>query len=95
MSKEIIAHWFDLLNIDGWIPREQILGDEARRCVFDDIATTHDANFTSSRLGSVQSTPFVLDVMLPIYICLHICHGFLRCDCNKLCSYKESNISFK
>jgi hypothetical protein len=33
MSKEIIAHWFDLLNIDGWIPREQILGDEARRYV--------------------------------------------------------------
>ena len=34
MSKEIIAHWLDLLNIDGWIPREQILGDEARRYVF-------------------------------------------------------------
>lgn len=34
MSKEIIAHWFDLLNIDGWIPREQILGDEARRYVW-------------------------------------------------------------
>lgn len=33
MSKEIIAHWLDLLNIDGWIPREQILGDEARRYV--------------------------------------------------------------
>lgn len=32
MSKEIIAHWLDLLNVHGWIPREQILGDEARRC---------------------------------------------------------------
>jgi len=37
MSKEIIAHWLDLLNIDGWIPREQILGDEARRYIFLNI----------------------------------------------------------
>lgn len=30
LSKEIIAHWFDLMNVDGWIGREQILGAEAR-----------------------------------------------------------------
>ncbi|XP_052066309.1 mannosyl-oligosaccharide glucosidase-like [Mytilus californianus] len=30
ISEEIIAHWLDLVNIEGWIPREQILGDEAR-----------------------------------------------------------------
>eukprot|EP00124_Ichthyophonus_hoferi_P002290 Ihof_evm1s150 gene=Ihof_evmTU1s150 len=30
LSKEIIGHWFDLMNVDGWIAREQILGDEAR-----------------------------------------------------------------
>ena len=28
--QEVIGHWLDLLNIDGWIPREQILGEEAR-----------------------------------------------------------------
>ena len=25
-----MAHWFDLMNSEGWIPREQILGSEAR-----------------------------------------------------------------
>ena len=29
ISKDIISHWLDLLNSEGWIPREQILGDEA------------------------------------------------------------------
>jgi mannosyl-oligosaccharide glucosidase len=28
---DIIGHWLDLMNIDGWIPREQILGAEALR----------------------------------------------------------------
>ncbi|MEQ2205618.1 hypothetical protein XENOCAPTIV_005897, partial [Xenoophorus captivus] len=30
LTREAIGHWFDLMNIEGWIPREQILGDEAR-----------------------------------------------------------------
>ncbi|XP_023654927.1 mannosyl-oligosaccharide glucosidase isoform X2 [Paramormyrops kingsleyae] len=29
-TREALAHWLDLMNADGWIPREQILGDEAR-----------------------------------------------------------------
>ncbi|XP_058047980.1 mannosyl-oligosaccharide glucosidase isoform X1 [Ahaetulla prasina] len=29
LSQEVLAHWFDLMNVEGWIPREQILGDEA------------------------------------------------------------------
>jgi hypothetical protein len=31
ISMEIIANWLDLMNVNGWIPREQILGKEARR----------------------------------------------------------------
>lgn len=31
ISLDIIGHWLDLMNIDGWIPREQILGAEALR----------------------------------------------------------------
>ena len=31
MTLDIVGHWLDLLNIDGWIPREQILGAEALR----------------------------------------------------------------
>ncbi|XP_021699725.1 mannosyl-oligosaccharide glucosidase GCS1 [Aedes aegypti] len=29
IALDIMMHWFDLINIDGWIPREQILGSEA------------------------------------------------------------------
>lgn len=28
--QDVVAHWLDLINKEGWIPREQILGDEAR-----------------------------------------------------------------
>jgi mannosyl-oligosaccharide glucosidase len=30
ISRDIIGHWLDLMNVEGWIPREQILGSEAR-----------------------------------------------------------------
>lgn len=30
LSRDIVGHWLDLINIEGWIPREQILGAEAR-----------------------------------------------------------------
>lgn len=30
LAREVLAHWLDLMNADGWIPREQILGEEAR-----------------------------------------------------------------
>ncbi|XP_053336097.1 mannosyl-oligosaccharide glucosidase-like [Clarias gariepinus] len=29
VTREAVAHWLDLINVDGWIPHEQILGDEA------------------------------------------------------------------
>jgi mannosyl-oligosaccharide glucosidase len=29
ISVDIISHWLDLMNTEGWIPREQILGEEA------------------------------------------------------------------
>uniref|UniRef100_A0A8C5KJ35 Mannosyl-oligosaccharide glucosidase n=1 Tax=Jaculus jaculus TaxID=51337 RepID=A0A8C5KJ35_JACJA len=30
LTREAVGHWLGLLNADGWIGREQILGDEAR-----------------------------------------------------------------
>ena len=30
ITRDIVAHWLDLMNTEGWIPREVILGDEAR-----------------------------------------------------------------
>ena len=37
LSIDAICHWLDLLNQDGWIPREQILDDEARSRVPDEF----------------------------------------------------------
>lgn len=30
ISRDIINHWLDLMNVEGWIPREVILGNEAQ-----------------------------------------------------------------
>ena len=27
--QDVLGHWLDLMNVEGWIPREQILGEEA------------------------------------------------------------------
>eukprot|EP01135_Chromosphaera_perkinsii_P010788 Nk52_evm5s2226 gene=Nk52_evmTU5s2226 len=46
LSRSIISHWFDLMNNQGWIAREQILGPEARSRVPNEfiIQNTSNAN---------------------------------------------------
>lgn len=44
ISMDIIGHWFDLMNIEGWIPREQILGLEARSRVPFEFVVQHNEN---------------------------------------------------
>ncbi|XP_076909251.1 mannosyl-oligosaccharide glucosidase GCS1-like [Bidens hawaiensis] len=44
ISMDIIGHWLDLINIDGWIPREQILGAEALSKVPDEFVTQRPSN---------------------------------------------------
>lgn len=44
MCQDIIAHWLDLMNVEGWIPREQILGVEARSKVPDNFVVQHNTN---------------------------------------------------
>uniref|UniRef100_H2ZJN7 Mannosyl-oligosaccharide glucosidase n=1 Tax=Ciona savignyi TaxID=51511 RepID=H2ZJN7_CIOSA len=44
LSEEIIEHWLSLLNKDGWIPREQILGEEARSKVPTEFVVQHNKN---------------------------------------------------
>lgn len=41
---EIIGHWLDLLNTEGWIPREQILGWEARAKVPEEFVIQDNRN---------------------------------------------------
>ena len=44
ISRDIIGHWLDLMNIEGWIPREQILGQEARARVPEEFVVQHNKN---------------------------------------------------
>lgn len=44
ITRQVLSHWLDLLNRDGWIPREQILGIEARRKVPDEFVVQHNEN---------------------------------------------------
>jgi len=44
ISADILAHWMDLMNSEGWIPREQILGKEARAKVPDEFVVQHNRN---------------------------------------------------
>lgn len=41
---DIICHWFDLINVEGWIPREQILGVESLAKVPKEFVTQHNTN---------------------------------------------------
>lgn len=41
---DIMCHWFDLMNIQGWIPREQILGAEALAKVPHEFVIQHNEN---------------------------------------------------
>ena len=44
LSADIIAHWLDLMNVEGWIPREQILGLEARAKVPAEFVVQKNTN---------------------------------------------------
>ncbi|NXG01592.1 MOGS glucosidase, partial [Sakesphorus luctuosus] len=41
LARDVLAHWLDLMNAEGWIPREQILGDEARARVPPEFVLQH------------------------------------------------------
>jgi len=44
ISTDIMAHWLDLINSEGWIPREQILGSEARAKVPSEFVVQNNKN---------------------------------------------------
>ncbi|WIA10052.1 hypothetical protein OEZ85_010262 [Tetradesmus obliquus] len=44
LSRDAIAHWLDLMNCQGWIPREQILGKEARTRVPAEFMLQHPSH---------------------------------------------------
>ena len=42
LALDILGHWLDLMNKDGWIPREQVLGPEARDQVPQKFLVQHN-----------------------------------------------------
>ncbi|XP_041052088.1 mannosyl-oligosaccharide glucosidase [Carcharodon carcharias] len=44
ISKEVIGHWLDMMNVEGWIPREQILDNEARSKVPSEFIVQRNEN---------------------------------------------------
>ncbi|XP_016840583.1 mannosyl-oligosaccharide glucosidase GCS1 [Nasonia vitripennis] len=44
IEMDIISHWFDLMNVEGWIPREMILGEEALAKVPEEFVTQVNTN---------------------------------------------------
>ncbi|XP_075262055.1 mannosyl-oligosaccharide glucosidase-like isoform X2 [Convolutriloba macropyga] len=44
ISLDVLGHWMDLMNADGWIPREQILGSEALARVPREFIVQHTSN---------------------------------------------------
>lgn len=41
---DIVSHWFDLMNVEGWIPRELILGVEALAKVPNEFVVQRNSN---------------------------------------------------
>lgn len=44
ISLDIVSHWLDLMNTEGWIPREQILGEEANVRVPEEFVVQRNDN---------------------------------------------------
>ncbi|XP_066256749.1 mannosyl-oligosaccharide glucosidase isoform X1 [Euwallacea similis] len=44
LQLDIMGHWFDLMNVEGWIPREEILGMEAMAKVPKEFVVQRNTN---------------------------------------------------
>lgn len=58
LQLHILGHWMDLLNHQGWIPREQILGSEARSRVPEEFVVQ------SSRAANPPALLLTVDLLL-------------------------------
>ncbi|NXI44027.1 MOGS glucosidase, partial [Galbula dea] len=59
LAREVIAHWLDLMNAEGWIPREQVLGEEALAKVPPEFVPQH------SEVANPPTLLLALERLLP------------------------------
>ncbi|XP_019860909.1 PREDICTED: mannosyl-oligosaccharide glucosidase GCS1-like, partial [Amphimedon queenslandica] len=68
--KDVLGHWLDMLNAEGWIPREQILGEEALSKVPEEFVVQYSSNANPPALfltvealvGRMEETNKLMDV---------------------------------
>ncbi|XP_059624181.1 mannosyl-oligosaccharide glucosidase GCS1-like [Cornus florida] len=77
---DIIGHWLDLMNADGWIPREQILGAEALSKVPEEFVLQHSTN---------GNPPTLFLVLRDIVDSVTIRNTFAADESNEISSFLE------
>ncbi|XP_057776938.1 mannosyl-oligosaccharide glucosidase GCS1 [Salvia miltiorrhiza] len=77
ISLDIIGHWLDLMNADGWIPREQILGAEASSKVPSEFVLQHPTN----------GNPPTLFLVLREFVCSIKKHKFSASQSNDISTF--------
>ena len=74
LFQDVLGHWLDLLNSDGWIPREQILGQEARSKVPNEFVIQHNTNANPPTLfltfESLLNKMEEEESMVCLYVCV-------------------------
>lgn len=76
LSRDILAHWLDLMNTEGWIPREQILGAEARSRVPDPYiiqVPTHIPSHPTTHPHTKPPNHPVPEPLCPLSAILELC----------------------
>ncbi|KAL4570114.1 hypothetical protein LXL04_025765 [Taraxacum kok-saghyz] len=83
VSLDIIGHWLDLMNIDGWIPREQILGAEALSKVPEEFVVQRPSN----------GNPPTLFLVLQEMICGMKSNKFSETESKEISTFFEGSFS--
>ncbi|KAG6426732.1 hypothetical protein SASPL_110961 [Salvia splendens] len=94
ISLDIIGHWLDLMNADGWIPREQILGAEASSKVPSEFVLQHPTNGNPPTLFLVLRAYVAYSkVSLAILFSLKLSYSYSVVSAEFVCGMKKDKFS--
>ncbi|KAG2409645.1 Mannosyl-oligosaccharide glucosidase [Vigna angularis] len=78
ISLDIIGHWLDLMNVDGWIPREQILGAESLSRVPEEFVPQHPTNGNPPTLFLALNVKSLYSWNVPLFDWKHGSIGLIQ-----------------